>query len=340
MGTDLKPIKQKDFPNTTRREVCRELIHRGFVNQADAMETCGQYFKYISCPGCGARYAFPLRCKMKLCPNCGESQIYILKQRFKPVFNELEELMGDYRFRRIGLSIRPVDYDHYSAYPYKLMGQATTNLFRSKLVKDAFGEHGGGIWAIETKQRRKGQTYRKRKTGEISDPTPRDSFYIHVHGMIFSKYISKGKLSHTWRGVTKRLHKKTGSSLLKGLYKVDIDEAEVVYNGLFETVKYVTKPPSMKSAEDYAKYYETTKNMRLLRTLGSFRGPRLGVKGEPHVPHCGVCSEEIDKRQFGFETMDYETAVIYLDDQPLFNGRLVAHDPFFKPELKWRKKED
>jgi hypothetical protein len=215
------------------------------------------------------------------------------------------------------------------------MKKARDKLVHSSLYKKALGEHGGSVEAIESKFRNKGDLYWE-KGKRLPYVIKEDSWNIHMHILLFGKYVPQAELEKLWNKITRKLFMETHAYYLKDVFYVYIDEADDANNGLFETLKYMYKPPTLKTAENYALYYDMTKGLILTTNRGSFRGASLSMKRGGRKPYCGVCGSELEYNIYA-PRVTYEEAAQFITQQPEVEGSITG---FFdhRPGIIWRPK--
>jgi len=166
------------------------------------------------------------------------------------------------------------------------------NSLRKVYLNDKLGEF-GGVYGLEVKFSRKGEIY-TRCNGE-SYVIPETGFNFHIHAVVLSEFLPQKVLSKLWSGAT--------GGRAKYVY---VDEARFWRNGLFETVKYGFKPPTLRKPEFYVDFYEETKHLRLYAPFGCFQGVKM-PSGEGK----------------GRYSCRFDGAVLVKDDAPIHRGEVV-----------------
>jgi hypothetical protein len=250
----------------SRWSIADELRYKGYLDIADRFESCHKVFFLYECPKCGFPYPLPLRCDTRFCDRCGTAKYNRYSNRLSGVFEEalLEvlknpKLAKQYAFRRLEMGLpRTLEFGREWFDDLRECFKA----FRKNYLDEKCGDVGGGFYGLEVKYANPGDVYVNSR-GE-SYVVKEAGFNFHVHAIVLSKFIPQKVLSIQWA-------KATG---YRACYAW-VDLAKSWRAGLFETLKYQFKPPTLKKAEYYADLYEETKGMRLYSKFGVFQGYKM-----------------------------------------------------------------
>jgi hypothetical protein len=267
----LYPVEDK-INGTPKDLIAGELDDRGYWSQGRDFVECHNYFYLYACPMCGTEYLVPVKCGFRFCNNCGDVKLNRYSNRLSALFEEKTRLIKsnpvykDFRVRRLEMGLPPVD--QFNVEVFKDL-RYYFNVFRDEYLNEQCGDFGGGVYGLEVKFSRKGDVY-TRCNGE-SYVIPETGFNFHVHAVVVSKYLPNKPngpvLSWMWQ-------KATGGRAKRAW----VDEAKSWRHGLFETLKYCFKPPTLREPEYYVDFYEDTKKLRLYASFGSFHGVKLPEK--------------------------------------------------------------
>ena len=273
----VEEVFEKTYPTEANvYDVPKDLIadkleERGYWHEACRFVDCHNVFFVYTCSCCGFQYPMPLKCNFRFCNNCGDVRFNIYASRLSSVFeSKLAEKKNDpqlrgFRFRRLEMGLPPVDWFNVEVFN-ELRGYF--NKFRKGYLNERMGDFGCGLYGLEVKYSRPGDWY-QRANGEIY-VIEQEGFNFHLHAIVLSKFLDNKRGYQ----VSKAWEKATGGKA-KIAY---VDEARSWRNGLFETLKYCFKPPTLRKPEYYVDFYEETKGMRLYNTFGSLRGVKLPGK--------------------------------------------------------------
>ena len=260
----LFPRQSRDVYGVPRDEISIALDTYGMYRQAEWFSNCHEVFNVRYCPVCHNPYVTQFKCRLRICPDCGGSQLHQYIEHTKQKIEALlEKAPRGYRLRRVVLTLPP--RDDLTVQAINDIRTCFNSLRRSKLFKEKVNHgYGGGLYSIETKFRKAGDVYINEKHPNRIKVVESDSWNVHMHLLILSKYIKQKDLAKAWFKASK------GRS-----YIVFIDEADTSGQGIYEAVKYCFKPHNLKTAENYAKYMLVWKGRRRWQTFGSFRNVRV-----------------------------------------------------------------
>ena len=255
------PEQTPDIYGVDRSFVVDALRNEDLSNWAGWLNSCRLKFYNRSCPHCGNVYPAQFKCKLRICPDCGNGVLGVNMVELVP---KIEEIIKDapkgYRLRRMEMGLRP--FRELEKKGIDELRDSWNRLRRSKLFSKACnGGIGGGLYSIESKFRFAGDSYVRSKDSSDSKRIDYDGWNIHIHALVFSKFIRQSHLSKAWFNATR------GNAFI-----VHIDEADTAGKGLYEAVKYCFKPMSLKTPENYAKFLKVWKGKPRYHTFGSFRG--------------------------------------------------------------------
>lgn len=255
------------------REISQHFYDNGYIKEALLLDSCSsEQVGWILC-NCRRRSLFRT-CKLSICPKCR-------KLRSWKLFNRFYERLHDFRIARsiydtglrfLTLTIR-VDENLPDLYDF--IKKSFVKFRRAKYVKDRITS---GLAVIEVK-----------KSGF--------NWNVHIHSIIFSKYMDVKNLS---------LGKKSNllSAWNKAVgYDANLDIKRILNHksSLSYIFSYIAKD-NFKTKEDVLEYYESLSGKRMFFTFGK-KGElyALGFKFKSFCKFCGSSYSWESLEIFDFE---------------------------------------
>ena len=327
----------------------RQALGASLCLEADRFCSCGSQFQLWDCPTDRVRFRSPLSCNSRICDRCGrryfrsyQDGIY---QELAPLFSEPRRGWGvflltlttnsarytglptraDIRrfYQETGKFFRLTYGKHYARLTKK--GQIIEDTRRHEWHRDDHGNRVRQRRTPKTRQGRQGRTvqdWRRFKgcgyitTIELgSQPTNKGGLNnnLHCHAIVYGPYISQRELANRWFSIT-------GDSYVVDIRKVNNPKAATSY-----VLKYITKPPAVRTPTVLADYVETIKGTRRLRTGGIFFDKMKRRRIDRLPFQCPFCAGRLDNA--GQATIDdlekHDSHPLY----PLLKQQLKAPPP-------------
>jgi len=238
-----------------RKSVGEGLDKRKLFKQADRFLECHNKANRLVCDNKEnhlVNYLIPHRCEYRICPICS-------KLKGKKVWVNLLQMFGQLP---------------------RVKGHRLMFLTLTKRKKYEEGELKGGIRELLKDVRKFINKFYSRKTlcGAVAILELGKNFNLHVHCIVFGPYIPQDVLSRAWQKIT------------SDSYVMDIRAVRSGRGGIkgaaSYTVKYITKPHSFESADDYAMFFKEMYRVRAMRTYGIFYNFKV-IKLDTRCPICG-----------------------------------------------------
>ncbi len=239
---------------------------------AQKMAKCRQSSYAHQCGNCGELEFSGSRCECKICPECAEKR---LDRLIAKNIEFLERLPTNPRGKRrttlLTLTIKNVPDSEYGKHSYTMLSDYWREFIKHPKIKNKIR---GGLYCIETK--RPLEDYKYKGKFKVA---PGRSWNLHIHALIDSDYLHWQVVRGIWKGIT------------GGSHQVDLRAVRASITALYECLKYTGKPPNLGDVKSYVRYVDTTKNLRLFNTFGTFRGHFLvskNIHGKYHkkCPRC------------------------------------------------------
>ena len=249
----------------SRQDIVNAYSTSDNFSKASRFSECGKTHRAFVCANCGKPHKYDFRCKLSLCPECGEKRVrYILMQVDKSEY--FDHLFNDSKIhlRFVTLTFKNIDSLYRGFYKDGFIA------FRKlrRILTDK-GLMLGGIYAFETKNIGNGWNH-------------------HIHYCYDGEFLNKTKLKNLWKELT-------------GSYIVDIEKVKTGAGAFREVLKYVLKPMNLTGSEfahgldrriainNYIQYLTLTSGIRMFNTWGSFRREiKVGSpKGSFLCDYCG-----------------------------------------------------
>lgn len=209
--------------------------------EAHKLEKCMQTGIVLRCDSCGKRVYVPVRCDLRICPDCARKHSRRLFKTYLPLIQRLTVETGNsYTLKFLTLTL---------VNTRELSSQSIKRFFKNvrKLIGEFFNKKigAGALGVLEI-------------GGNLN---------IHVHLLAYGPYILQSHLSERWRKIT------------GGSFIVDIRRARGNHQGLLSYVlKYITKPCSFEDPRLYAHYLMALKGVRRIHTFGIFYNVGKAIK--------------------------------------------------------------
>lgn len=209
---------------------------RKIVRQAGRFMRCGQSYVTTSCIDCKQVYVGPVRCESRICQGCARKYAARIRANQLAIIKRIEDYPGN-KLMFLTATMRST-----GVFPTTLELRQINRNFRL-LVNTLY-------------QKREG-------AGGFSVMELSPGGMLHIHALIYGKYIPQSTISKTWLAIT-------GDSMI-----VDVRRAYGVSRCLNYLLKYITKQPQGYDSAQLAKYMAAHIGVRRLHSYGVFYGTGL-----------------------------------------------------------------
>lgn len=240
-----------------RNEIANALWDQTLYDEAINYEDCGTKGLVFKCmnPCHDYRGYVPLRCDLRICPNCGErfaSKIFV--KYVNPIKFRLSHPKKTYSLKFLTLT---------KVYEGKFQNSEE---FRKEMKK--FNKN---VRIVMNKLFPKSSN-----SGGISVLEVGKNFNIHAHIVVYGRYYPQNYLSKFWKKVT------------RDSFIVDIRRVKgKTHSVLGYLIKYIVKPCNFNDASDYAVYLKALKSVRRVHSFGIFYNTKLPEKDKfMRCPYC------------------------------------------------------
>lgn len=247
--------------------------------------SCCNIQHLVICKGCGKEKYPNYHCGIRFCEKCANIRYMKLRDKYKPILEKKKYL----KFITLTMG-----YFH----------QLDKNVIKhcrdmaNKLLKKYYN---GGIYAFETKFRKKGDIIEYYKKGQKYNYTVKDSgVYVHLHAIVEGKYKKQQELSDEWQKISGRTIvdiRLINRSMKSFIYENGKRKEINVFNYM---LKYITKLdasyPKIQLVNLSKKLYKT----KFIQSFGTF----YNIKDQNINDF--MCQECGSMHSFYPESMDFQ----------------------------------